>query len=123
MAASTDIEFAHLQTYFNSTHIESPTLQNSLKEIYKIINTNGTPFVSVILNFADLPWGPPYYIRKQCNGFYILYNNPDNVSIMSLGTFVLFAEDYIYTTTIDGKKTDFSDARIIGWIRFMGRKM
>ena len=121
MAASTDIEFAHLQTYFNSTHIESPTLQNSLKEIYKIINTNGTPFVSVILNCADLSWGPPSLLTYQCNGFYILYNNPDNVNTMSLGTFVLFAPKNICTTTIVGKKTDFSDAKVSQWDRFIGR--
>lgn len=121
MAASTDIEFAHLQTYFNSTHIESPTLQNSLKEIYKIINTNGTPFVSVILNCKDLSWGPPQIFTYWCNGFYILYNNPDNVNTMSLGTFVLFTEKFICTTTIAGKKTDFSDARASQWYNFIGR--
>ena len=122
MAANTKIEFAHLKTYFNSTHIESPTLQNSLKEIYKIMDTNGTLFVSVILNCADLTsWGPPFF-TAWCNGFYIVYNNPDNVTNnMSLGTFVLFAVNTIFITNIVGKKTDFSDAKVSHWYKIQGK--
>ena len=122
MPANTKIEFAHLKTYFNSTHIESPTLQNSLKEIYKIMDTNGTLFVSIILNCAYLSWTPRSF-TAWCNGFYILYNNPDNVTTnMSLGTFVLFAINTIFITNITGKKTDFSDAKVSQWYKIQGAK-
>ena len=121
MAVNTKIEFAHLKTYFNSTHIDSPTLQNSLKEIYKIIDTNGTLFVSIILNAQYLSWTPRSF-TAWCNGFYILYNNPDNVTNMSLGTFVLFAINTIFITDITGKKTDFSDAKVSQWYKIQGVK-
>ena len=122
MAASTNIEFAHLKTYFNSTHIDSPTLQNSLKEIYRIIETNGTLFVSVILNGIDLSWTPQSFTAWS-NGFYVLYNNPDNVSKMTLGTFVLFAVNTIFIANVDGTKTDFSDAKITQWYKMQGVKV